>query len=170
MGLLAGGCRTAPSGSSPAATAPPSGLTPAQRRYLGLAEGTPFAFERVRGEILIVELFDMYCRVCQQSAPKLKELYRLIHDRGLDRRIKMVAIGAGNTSLEAEMYRRKFQPAFPVLPDRDKKLTRQLGSPHTPALVALRLGSGKVEPFYTHVGYLRDPDKVLEEILAKAGR
>ena len=145
---------------------------PAQHRtYLGLhPEAVTFVLEDVEGEVLFVELFDMYCHRCQKVAPAANELYRLLQERGYGGRIKMLGIAMGNTEFEAETFRQRFRPAFPVVPDRGKAVSRALGCELTPSFIALRkTPEGELREFYRHQSYFTDAGVILERLLRRAG-
>ena len=47
------------------------------REYLNVDQG-PFQLSRVDSEVLIVQIFSMYCPHCQKDAPTVNALYRAI--------------------------------------------------------------------------------------------
>ena len=146
--LLIIGC-TSPTGpiSAPAAGSsaldPTSGLVlPAlsdqgQRTYLGIDAPGAFPLTDIRAEVVVIEVFSMYCPHCQQEAPNVNRLYQSIAaDPSLDGRIKIIGIGVGNTSYEVDAFQKRFNIQFPLFPDRSRQLARQLGVRVTPTFVA----------------------------------
>ena len=48
------------------------------RTYLGLSGGDPFKIKDLKAEVILVEVFDVYCLPCQKQAPLYKQLFGLI--------------------------------------------------------------------------------------------
>ena len=136
-----------------------------ERHYLGLTADTgEFLIKDIKGEILIIDCFDLYCPTCQRGAERINELYDLISQRNLQSRIKMIGLGLGNTPLETETFRTKYGVPFPVFPDRLSTVARQFGEVRLPSLLVIRLGE---QPAVIHrkIGMLRDPADLLDHIL-----
>lgn len=187
---LSAGCRApgpraaarhCPGGSChgvPTETAAPEGeavlTAPAsetERRYLGLPAGkASFRLADVQAEVLVVDIFDLYCHVCQKTAPTMNRLHALIQTRAQSERIRMIGIGAGDTPLETETFRKKYRIPFPAFSDRAKAVTRQLGPDQRPALVVLKRQGDRLEVVYAHTGSIDDVEATLGEILAAAGK
>ncbi|MFC1453348.1 TlpA family protein disulfide reductase, partial [Verrucomicrobiota bacterium] len=165
--LGAAGCATvAP--STPAARellAAPS--DPADREYLGLsAETDSFSLADVRADVIVVEILDMYCHNCHKTAPAAKELHARFREGPHADRVRMIGIGTGNSQLEVDAYRKKFQMPFPVLPDPDRTFSRRIGHTETPEFVTLkRDASGALREVYRRPGRLRDAEAMLRRIL-----
>jgi thiol-disulfide isomerase/thioredoxin len=126
-----------------------------ERAYLGLSGNDMFRLNRIKGYILVVEIFNMYCPVCQGEAPKVNELYALIaKDPALKGKVKMLGIGVGNTPFEVNVFRKKFEILFPLLSDADfavEKISKQ--RIRTPTFLILGLDAGKkVNVIGVHVG------------------
>ena len=146
--LLAIGCASPtgpvsapPAGSSP--LDPASGLMlPAlsdqdQRTYLGIDAPGEFPLTDIRAEVVVIEVFSMYCPHCQHEAPNVNRFYqRIAADSSLNGRIKIIGIGAGNTRYEVDTFRKRFNIQFPLFPDRSRQLARQLDVRVTPTFVA----------------------------------
>ena len=55
--------------------------TPVQaqdRAYLGISGGDHFTLKDLKAEVLLVEIFDVYCIPCQKQAPLFKQLFGMI--------------------------------------------------------------------------------------------
>ena len=48
------------------------------REYLGLSESGSFTIREIKAQVVIIEIFSMYCPFCQQEAPRVNELFNLI--------------------------------------------------------------------------------------------
>lgn len=143
---------------------------PEARKYLGVnAKGT-FRFSQMKAEVVIVEVFSMYCPYCQREAPSVNELYRIIDSRpDLRDRIKMVGIGAGNSSFEVDLFTEKYKVPFPLLPDPDFTVHRALGEVRTPYFIAVKLSKdGQRKVLYSKPGSPGEPAQFLESLIQLA--
>lgn len=142
-----------------------------ERGYLGVSEGDPFQLSQVKAEILIIEVFSMYCPHCQREAEDVNKLYELIeNDPQLRGRIKLIGIGAGNTPFEVNVFREKYQVPFPLFADADFSLYNSFGKVRTPYFFGIRLKTGGRPPrvFYAKVGGLKGAQRFLKEIVQKS--
>ena len=65
------------------------------RQYLGLPAGEYFTVGQIAAEVVIVQVYSMYCPHCQREAPRVNELYALIQKQaGLHRRVRLIGVGA----------------------------------------------------------------------------
>jgi peroxiredoxin len=139
-------------------------------RYLGLAPGAKtFRLEQIKAQAVLVEVFSMYCTICQAEAPRMNELFATLQQRGLGDKLKLLGLGAGNSEVEVGVFRDKFKTPFPLLPDSDYALHRGLGEPRTPLLLLMKLGGGQPpQVVMSHLGPLGDPQAFLAKLLEKA--
>lgn len=110
----------------------------AQRQYLGLQQGVDSTFEidQIDADILVIELFSMYCPYCQQEAPLVNELHELMQNRSTnDLKIKLIGLGAGNTEFEVEHFRKTYDVKFPLFPDKDLSMYNALSGKGTPGFI-----------------------------------
>ncbi len=167
---------------SPAPAAPPQAgeafpplniSTPtaaADVKYLGLNPGAKsFRLDQVKAQVVLVEVFSMYCTICQAEAPRMNDIYGMVEKRGLAGKFKVLGLGAGNSDYEVGVFKKKYGVAFPTLPDGDYAIHKSLGEPRTPLLFLVKLGGGKSDILYTHLGPLGEPQAFLDSLLDKAG-
>ena len=139
------------------------------REYLKVAKD-PFLLSQVDSKVLIVEIFSMYCPHCQKEAPNVNALYEAITaGPKLKSRIKMLGIGAGNSSFEAGAFKDHFKIEFPLIPDADLTVCKQLGVVGTPHFFVLWKKPGGWQVVYSKAGSIGDPKAFLELIFAKTG-
>lgn len=138
-----------------------------QKEYLGLKGSGSFRLSQIKAELLIIEIFSMYCPYCQKEAPNVNELYRIIFGReDLKEKIKIIGIGAGNTPLEVDVFRKKYAIEFPLFSDESFSVHTATGSVRTPYFFVIRARAG--EPgviVYSNVGTLHDPQQFLDRIM-----
>ena len=142
------------------------------QRYLGLGPkaGSTFKLDQVKANVVILEVFSMYCPYCQNEAPGINDLYAKIAERGLDGRIKLIGLGAGNSPYEVDLFKGKYGIKFPLLPDKDLKLHNALGRVRTPYFIVVSLNpDGKQQVIYSKVGTIGDPGQFLDSIIEAAG-
>jgi len=143
----------------------PAPQDPVQRQYLGLSTGDAFTLPEVKAQAVIVEIFSMYCPVCQASAPEVNKLYESVEkDPSTKGRVKLIGIGANNTPVEVSVFRNKYGIEFPLLPDSDFLVQKAFAKPiRTPTLMVLKLnGSDKATLVHTHVGKFTDREELLK--------
>ena len=144
----------------------------AWRRYLGInGKSGRFALEDIDADLLIVEIFSMYCPYCQREAPNINHLYDIISmTPAIKERVKMIGIGASNSTYEVDFFRDQYKIPFPLFADPDLAIHRKLGSVRTPYFfVVRRLADGSRKVIYSKVGGIGEPQAFLDKLLHDAG-
>jgi len=111
------------------------------RSYLGLkqAPGETFTLNDIDADILLIELFSMYCPFCQEEAENVNALFERMYEFSRpDFTVKLVGLGANNSAFEVEHYRNTYAVRFPLFPDQDMRLYNALGGKGTPTFIACR--------------------------------
>jgi peroxiredoxin len=110
-----------------------------ERAYLGLTEGRTFTLKQVKADLVLVEILNVYCPICQLQASVYNNLYNLIeNDPKTKGRIKLIGIAAGNGKLEVKDFRDKRHVPFPILPDQYFEMHRAIGGSRTPFTIYVR--------------------------------
>ncbi len=143
---------------------------PSLRHYLGLEKQEKFSLGEIKSEILIIEIFSMYCPHCQKDAPAINELYELIEeDKKLAKRVKLIGIGAGNSTFEVGVFKDKYKVPFPLFADDDLSIHRKIGSVRTPYFIGIcNQGKGKNRIFFSQLAGFSGAQKFLKNILEAA--
>jgi thiol-disulfide isomerase/thioredoxin len=103
-----------------------------EKSYLGLSREGSFTIPQIKARVVIIEIFSMYCPYCQKDAPGVNELYQLIEkDPDLKKDIKLIGIGAGNTSYEVGVYKKTYTVPFPLFSDQISRFIRPAGGENT---------------------------------------
>ncbi len=132
--------------------------------YLGVDKNSlSFQLSQIKARAVLIEVFSMYCPYCQQGAPKVNELYRLIQANGLAGKIKMIGIGYTNSQQETEIFKEKFAVPFPVFADFHAEISTALKVSSTPAFVFVINGAGPIA-IRRREGELLDPAKFLDTL------
>lgn len=139
-------------------------------RYLHLGGSEQFSLRQVKADVLVVEVFSMYCPICQSEAPNVNRLHQLVEGNpALKGKVKLVGVGIGNTPYEVEVFRGKFEVPFPLVADPDSQVQKSSGQLlRTPTFIVLQkrdssaFGVAKV-----HVGKIENVEEFLRSITAR---
>ena len=143
-----------------------------QQDYLGIAKNKKtFRVPDIKAEVVLIEIFSMYCPFCQKDAPVVNELYdKIAHDEKLKNNIKLIGIGAGNSSFEVDFFQKTYHVNFPLFPDREFFIHKMLGGVRTPYFIGVKINKdGTHSVFYSNRGAIENASKFLNLILSKAG-
>ncbi len=107
--------------------------------YLGIkgSPGETFSITDIDTDILLIELFSMYCPYCQAEAPLINEFYELasVQEKEQGIRIKVIGLGASNTQFEVDHFRDTYDVPFPLFPDKDLSMYKKFGGEGTPGFI-----------------------------------
>jgi peroxiredoxin len=141
------------------------------KRYLGLEINGFFTIPQIKATIVIVEIFSMYCPYCQKEALEVNRLYNIIEGNpNLKDKIKLIGIGAGNSSCEVEVYKKKYNVPFPRFPDEDFSIHKCIGEVRTPYFMGVKINDdGTHRIFYSQLGKFKGAESFLELMLQESG-
>ena len=143
---------------------------PAELKYLGLSGNGIFKVQQVKADVVIIEIFSMYCPYCQGEAPNINNLFTLIEKNpALKNKIKIIGIGINNSLFETDIFKNKYKIAFPLIPDGDFKLHKTIGQVRTPYFIVVKIKGGKTKVVYSKLGALGDNKAFLEQIVKSSG-
>jgi len=143
---------------------------PDERKYLGVAGKHFFRIPQVKADIIVVEIFSLYCPQCQTAAPEVNALYQMIEEvSDFKNRIKMIGIGAGNSVLEVNAFREKHRVPFPLFPDQDFTIHKLLGEVRTPYFVIVKFDKNRAgRVIYAKEGAFGEAENFLQQIMEAA--
>jgi thiol-disulfide isomerase/thioredoxin len=177
--LMAAFCGTAAmagafqvSGAALAGIQLPSPENNAEKEYLGVSGRGTFSLSQVKAQLLIIELFSMYCPHCQREAPVVNELHALIEkDASSKKDVKLVGIGIGNTPFEVDVFRKKFNVLFPLFADDDFQLEKiSTDQFRTPTFIVAEIGPGSsLKILDVHVGPIKNVEEFLTRVKKSSG-
>lgn len=125
------------------------------RKYLGVSGRDTFRLSDINAQTVILEIFSMYCPICQAEAPNVNRIYRSIrNDPRLTGTVKVIGVGTGNTPFEVEVFRKKYEIPFPLFPDDNFLIQKVSQDPiRTPTFLILKMEKGqKPRVHKVHVG------------------
>jgi len=144
---------------------------PDERNYLGLSGSSLFKIPQIKAKAVIVEIFSMYCPYCQKDAPGVNELYRLIENNAdIKNKIKLIGIGAGNSSYEVEVFKKTYNVPFPLFPDKDFAIHKACGEVRTPYFMVVKINEdGTHQIVHNQLGNYPGAEPFLELVLKASG-
>jgi len=139
----------------------------AARNYLGIPGDAFFTIPQIKAEVVLIEIFSMYCPYCQREAPRVNELYSVVeNDSNLKGKIKIIGIGAGNSPYEVEVFKKTYKVSFPLFPDEDFTIHKACGEVRTPYFIGVKITpNNSLVVFYSKAGGFQEPRQFLKEIL-----
>src|SRR4030042_3427851 len=149
----------------------PVPTNPEEKTYLGLTGSGLFKIPQIKAKAVIIEIYSMYCPYCQKDAPGVNELYRLIENNvDIKNKIKLIGIGAGNSSYEVEIYKKTYQVPFPLFPDKDFVIHKACGEVRTPYFMVVKINEdGNNQIVHTQLGNYPGAEPFLELVLKASG-
>jgi len=143
----------------------------ADRAYLKLSRGGSFKIPQIETQVVIIEIYSMYCPYCQAEAPSMNELYVKIEGNPvLKSKIKIVGIGMGNTDYETKVFKKKYNVPFPLFPDGDFVIHKLMGEVRTPYFIALKINPDRSHRvIFSKLGRMESVDSFLATIVSLAG-
>jgi thiol-disulfide isomerase/thioredoxin len=144
---------------------------PDERSYLGLSGSGSFKIPQIKAKTVIIEIFSMYCPYCQKDAPGVNELYRLIENNAdIKNKIKLIGIGAGNSSYEVEVFKKTYNVPFPLFPDKDFTIHKACGEVRTPYFMVIKINEdGTHQIVHTQLGEYPGAEPFLDLVLKTSG-
>jgi peroxiredoxin len=141
------------------------------QQYLGFSGDGTFAISKIKAEVVIIQVFSMYCPHCQADAPEANRLYKKITtDDQLKDKIKLIGIAIGNSAFETAHFQKTYKVKFPLFSDGDYAIHKKLGDVRTPYYIGVKIKKGKKPVvFYSKLGGVKDADQFLTTILSKSG-
>ena len=146
----------------------------ADKNYLGVSGpffSGPFKIPQIKANVVIIEIFSMYCPYCQAEAPHMNSLFsRIESDPDLKGKIKLLGIGAGNSEYEVGVFKKKYHVAFPLFPDGDFKIYDVIGEVRTPYFIGVKINpDGSHQVIYSKLGAFESVDRFLNQIIQLSG-
>lgn len=136
------------------------------RHYLGLSKGESFALEQIDAHLIVVQVYSMYCPICQREAERVNTLFdQITGDKKIAAKTKVLGIGAGNSAYEVDFYRSTYKVLFPLFADGKFELHKLLGEVGTPYFYLLqRDRNGHLKLVYDKSGAFESPEGFLDLI------
>jgi thiol-disulfide isomerase/thioredoxin len=144
---------------------------PDAKAYLGIKQKSgQFMLNDLDGEIIIIEIFSMYCPYCQKHAPTANKLYQAIEEgKGAHGKIKLIGVGVGNSPYEVKFFKKKYGVPFPLFDDANSAVLNSIRGIRTPTYFGIRKNGNTLNVFFTQQGPYDDAQIFLQAVLKKSG-
>jgi peroxiredoxin len=143
------------------------------RAYLGLNDSRTFTLDQIKADVVILQIFSMYCPICQREASKVNGMYEQVAaDPKMSQRIRFIGIGAGNSAFEVDFYKKTYQVPFPLFADEDFVIHKQLKEVGTPHFIGLAITPDTPKGytvFYARSGEVGDPEVFINRLIESSG-
>ncbi|MCU0579030.1 MAG: TlpA family protein disulfide reductase [Desulfobacterota bacterium] len=127
---------------------------------LGLKGVKTFRLSQVKTKLLVADIFSVYCPVCQNNAPLVNQLFKIIQeDPELNKNIKMLGISLEKNPSELIVYKQKFEVKFPLALGPEQAIKKSFK--YLPVLLVLDQ-NGKI--LMSHSGKIETLDPILMEL------
>ncbi len=143
----------------------------AYRQYLGLKGGGTFLVPQIKANVVIVQIFSMYCPHCQKDAPVANEFFsKLSADGKLKDTVKLIGIGAGNSDFEIDFFRKQYGIKFPLFSDGEFLIHKDIGEVRTPYFIAIKINkNGTHKVVYSKLGGIENADEFMKIVKGFSG-
>jgi peroxiredoxin len=143
----------------------------ANMSYLGLSGEGLFNISQIKAKVVIIQIFSMYCPLCQREASRVNELYENIEkDPKARGKLKLIGIGAGNSQFEVDIFLKTYGVPFPLFSDGDFSIHKSLGEVRTPYFIGVKINDDRSnEIFYSRVGGFEKADEFLQLMFELSG-
>lgn len=131
----------------------------------------PVSVPNIGADIVIIEIFSLYCPFCQVAAPAVNDIFDLLaRSPELGAHVKLIGIGVGNSAYEVDFFKKKYNIQFPLFPDPDFEIYQCLNNPRTPYFICVKnFPNGSSKIVHTHLGGIQNPQKFIDTVLDAAG-
>ncbi|MBA4357425.1 MAG: TlpA family protein disulfide reductase [Desulfovibrio sp.] len=145
---------------------------PHEAAYLGLPAGAKsFRLSQIKAEVLLVEIFSMYCPRCQAGARGVNRVFERLSKLPQGQKLKFLGLGAGNSAFEVNVFRKQYEIPLPLFQDGDYVLHKAFGSVGTPSYLVLKPAPGGkgFQVLFFQEGVFDDEQAFLDLILRASG-
>jgi len=82
----------------------------------------------------------------------------------------LIGIGAGNSSFEVDVFRKKYNVPFPLIPDEDFSIHKRIGEVRTPYFLGVKINDdGTHRVFFSKLNEFKGAEPFLDLILKLSG-
>lgn len=122
--------------------------------------GEPTNFAALSGKVVLLDFWIFHCGYCQESVPKMNELYNKFKK---EKNFEMLAVNAGDSPKLIQLFVKNLKPIFPIV-QNGEETAKKYGVPGYP--MAVLIGKdGKV--IYSGKPDTTKLDSLIEENLRK---
>lgn len=142
--------------------------TQAGADYLGLPKAAKtFKVADVKSPYVLIQLFNAYCTHCMGEAPEMQRFFSQVTAGALKDKLKIMAVGMGNTPFEVKLFREKYKLTMPMSTDQEYVMHGLMGNPGTPSYVLVKNAGGKSTVVYSLEGRFNSAGEFIELLQSK---
>jgi len=125
-----------------------------------------FSVEEVQADLIVIKYLNSNCGYCIKLLPIFDEIYRTVdQDADLRKRIKILGISVGDTSIEVDFLKKNHAIPYPVIPDTEFEAHYAMGTRRIPFIVIARKDrQGKWVVASVHVGLIFSAESFVGEL------
>ena len=109
------------------------------------AGGAGLDYRNSKAKVVVLNFFDMYCIHCQRDAKHVNEIYDRVQRGAHGSKVAFYGIGWGNSPVELEMYRKRYNVKYPLIADENKSISKRFGKVRTPLIIVLKRKGGELK-------------------------
>jgi len=133
---------------------------------LGRTDTGGFDLEQIKGEVLVLELFNRFCMSCWEQAPIMESIWERLGQDKLRDRVKLLGLAEGNTEAGLLQFKEEKGLTYPLGADPTFSALDMIGdSAGTPLTLLLRREGSCWQLTYFHIGVL-EADEIYSGIEA----
>ena len=146
----------------------PNSFAAEEKKYLGVDNKATLSLGDIQAEVLVIKYLNTNCVYCVKSLPVFNEVFETIaREPGLRRRIKIVAISAGDTPVEVAAFKEQHAVPYPMIPDTEFKAYKAVNEPTVPFIVVTKRDKrGRWVVATVHVGLTFSAESFVGELKA----
>jgi len=120
-------------------------VIPAGYKALGLTYSQgPVRLTDIKGEFLVLELFNRYCMSCLKQAAEIQKFYQTLREENLSEKVSVLGIGIGNSAEDLLAFKKVVPTDFPMAPDQSFDFYYSIGDlDSAPATLFLKKQEGR---------------------------
>ena len=136
------------------------------RDYLGLKpQAENFVLADLETRYVVVQVFSAYCPHCQAETPDVNTAFAQLAKADPEL-LRFVALGANNTVFEVDLFRDRYEAAYPVVADETMDASFALGAQVTPSYFIVDTKPTPAKIVFSLEGRFDTAESFVEAVLA----
>lgn len=124
-----------------------------------------FALSDLSEDLIVLHVYSWFCAPCQKDGPKLVELDELIRERGLQNRIRLLGLAAGDDMSLVNRYVKRHNIPFAMFPDQTMRRHIRVGGVPVPYFFIIKRDGRALTVLHQQAGMLENVGEFVDKIL-----